>query len=46
MSDRTGPNPTNDIYTVLLMVTTLLVAGATIYLASRSTALFGSWNPL
>lgn len=46
MSDRPGSKPSNDIYTILLMIATILVGGATIYLASRSAALFGSWNPL
>ncbi len=46
MSDQSGSKPTNDIYTILLMVATILVAGATIFLANRSAVLFGSWNPL
>ena len=37
--------PENNVYTVLLIVATVLVAGATIFLATRSQALFGSWNP-
>lgn len=37
--------PENNVYTVLLIVATLLVAGATIFLAARSQELFGSWNP-
>ena len=46
MSDRpTDAAPENDIYTVLVMLATILVAGATVYLAVRSQQLFGSWNP-
>jgi hypothetical protein len=37
--------PGNDVYTVLLILATVLVAGATIFLAIRSQQLFGSWNP-
>ena len=37
--------PQNNIYTVLLILATIVVAGATIYLAIRSQQLFGSWNP-
>jgi len=46
MSD--GPvegKPENDVYTILLILATVLVAGATIYLVIRSQQLFGSWNP-
>ena len=45
MSDRPTENAPNDIYTILLIVATALVAGATIYLALRSQQLFVSWNP-
>lgn len=37
--------PDHDVYTVLLILGTLLLAGATIYLAVRSQQLFGDWNP-
>lgn len=43
-----GPAPSkapNDVYTVLLILATVLVAGATLYLAIRSQQLFGSWSP-
>lgn len=40
-----GAKPGNDIYTVLLILAAILVAGATIYLSIRSQQLFGSWNP-
>ncbi|UCE58653.1 MAG: hypothetical protein JSU63_14565 [Phycisphaerales bacterium] len=37
--------PENNVYTILLILATALVAGATVYLAIRSQQLFGSWNP-
>jgi len=37
--------PENNVYTVLVIVATALVVGATVYLAIRSQQLFGSWNP-
>ena len=40
-----GGKPDNNVYTVLLIIATVLVAGATIYLGIRSQQLFGSWNP-
>jgi len=40
-SDR----PENDIYTVLLILATVLVAAATAFLAMRNQQLFGSWLP-
>jgi hypothetical protein len=46
MSEGPAPaRPENNVYTVLLMLATVLVAGATIFLAARSQQLFGSWNP-
>lgn len=46
MSERpAGSQPENDIYTVLVILATVLVASATFYLAVRSQQLFGSWNP-
>jgi hypothetical protein len=45
MSDRPAGHPENDVYTVLVMLATLFVAAATIYLAIKSQQLFGSWNP-
>ena len=46
MSDRpSGLQPDNDVFTVLLVLATVVVAGATVYLAVRSQQLFGSWNP-
>ena len=37
--------PEDNVYTGLLIIATLLVAAATIFLAVRSQQLFGSWNP-
>lgn len=46
MSDRpTGVRPDHDIYTVLIVAATVIVAAATVYLVMRSQELFGSWNP-
>ena len=40
-----GAKPENDVYTILLILATVLVAGATVYLVIRSQQLFGAWNP-
>jgi hypothetical protein len=46
MSERpAGGQPDNNIYTVLVILAAVLVAGATIFLVMRSQQLFGSWNP-
>jgi uncharacterized membrane protein len=46
MSDRPADDqPENDVYTILLMIATIMVAAVTVFLAVRSQALFGSWNP-
>jgi len=45
MSDRPAGRPANDIYTLLTMLATVVVAAATIYLAIKSEQFFGSWNP-
>ena len=45
MGEQSGEGPPNDVYTVMLIMATVLLAGATIYLAARSHHLFGSWNP-
>ncbi len=45
MSDRPAGSPDNNIYTVLLIVASVFVVSATVYLAVRSQQLFGSWNP-
>ncbi len=40
-----GGQPENDVYTVLVILATVVVAAATIFLAVRSQQLFGEWNP-
>lgn len=45
MGDQPGESPPNDVYTVLLILATVLLASTTVYLAVRSHHLFGSWNP-
>jgi len=40
-----GGQPESNVYTVLLIVATVIVAGATLFLVVRSQQLFGSWNP-
>ena len=40
-----GGQPEHSVYTVLLILATVIVAGATVYLAVRSQQLFGSWSP-
>jgi hypothetical protein len=46
MSDRpAGAKPDHDVYTILVMVATVFVAAATVYLVLRSQQLFGTWNP-
>ncbi len=46
MSDRPGSKASNDVYTILLGLAAILVGSATLALAMRSAALFGTWNPL
>lgn len=45
MSEGPGGTPPSNVYSVLLVAATIVVLGATIYLAIRSNELFGSWNP-
>ena len=47
MSERpaAGDQPENNIYTMLLIVASAFVIAATVYMAIRSSQLFGSWNP-
>jgi hypothetical protein len=40
-----GGKPENDVYTILLILATVMLGGATIFLAIRSQQLFGTWNP-
>ena len=46
MSEQPTDKPSSDVYTILLGLATLLVGASTLFLAVRSAALFGSWNPL
>ena len=46
MSDQPASDgPESNIYTVLLILATVLVAAATAFLALRNQQLFGSWLP-
>jgi len=46
MSERPiDGSPDHNVYTVLVLLAALVVAGATVYLAIRSQQLFGSMNP-
>ena len=46
MGDRpAGDQPENNVYTVLVIIATVVLAGATVFLAVRGQQLFGSWNP-
>lgn len=45
MSERPAGRPQEDIFSVLLIVAVVFVAGATIFLTVRSQQLFGHWNP-
>ena len=40
-----GSGPGNNVYTVLLILATVVVVCATLYLAVRSQQLFGHWSP-
>ena len=42
---QTAGKPENNVYTVLLMIATIVVVAATVFLAISSQRLFGSWNP-
>ena len=45
MSERPADKPDHNVYTVLVMMATIVVAGATAYLAMRHQELFGSIHP-
>ncbi|MEK6675521.1 MAG: hypothetical protein AABZ47_07695 [Planctomycetota bacterium] len=46
MSDSpVGAQPEHDVYTILVMLATVAVVAATVYLGVRSQQLFGTWNP-
>lgn len=42
---QTGMAPDSDVYTVFLIVATIVVGSATVFLCVRSQELFGAWNP-
>jgi len=45
MSEGPASTPDSDVYTVLLIIGTILVATGTVFLCMRSQELFGTWNP-
>lgn len=40
-----GGQPEHDVYTILVILATMVVIAATAYLGVVSQQLFGSWNP-
>jgi hypothetical protein len=45
MSDRPIGQPEHNVYTVLVVLATLITGGATVFLFLRSIELFGTWWP-
>ena len=45
MSEGPVSTPESDIYTIMLIVATIVIATGTIYLGARMQFLFGTWNP-
>ncbi len=45
MSEGPASTPESDVYTILLIVATLIIAAGTVYLGVRMNQLFGTWNP-
>jgi hypothetical protein len=45
MSEGPTNKPESDVYTILLIGATVLVAVTTVFLCMRSQELFGTWNP-
>ena len=45
MGDGPTGQPENDVYTILVILATVVVGAATVFLAMQSQRLFGSWNP-
>jgi len=45
MSERPTEQPEDNIYTILLMIASVIVAAGTIYLIVRHQHHFGTWNP-
>lgn len=46
MSEGPIYKPESDVFTVLLIIATVLVLAATVFLIWHSNTTFGSWNPL
>jgi len=46
MSERPTGSPGSDVYTVLVICATVVLAAGTIYLAWVRNEAFGSWMPL
>jgi hypothetical protein len=45
MSERPAGAPEHNIYTVMVVLATMITGGAVVFLAMRSAELFGSWMP-
>ncbi len=45
MGDGSTGQPENDVYTILVILATIVVGAATVFLAMQSQRLFGTWNP-
>ncbi len=45
MGDSPAGQPEHNVYTILVIVATVVVGAATVFLAFQSQRLFGSWNP-
>lgn len=45
MSEGPHFQPESDIYTILTVIATIIVAAATVFLCVRSNQLFGLWHP-
>lgn len=45
MSERPAGVPEHNIYTVMVALATLITGGAVVFLAIRSSELFGTWIP-
>jgi len=46
MSDRTRTaKPESNVYTIMVILSVVMLLGSTAYLAMRSQTLFGTWNP-
>jgi hypothetical protein len=45
MSERPIGQPEDNVYTILLMIASVIVLVGTIYLVARHQHFFGTWNP-